>query len=293
MNEVEIAPSVQRQFSGNGNGATVATSFNRSAQWVYSGGIADRFHITPELFFQATAPLNFPSQRPMLAVHWKVSLYGVFMNTDYWKNRWKRGEIGWHQKDAESRMTEYFTAIAPTRVFVPLCGKSLDLRWLHEQGHEVVGIELSEQGCREFFRESSIAFRESRSGPFTVFQGDRITIFNGDFFDLQPSHLGQVGAVYDRAALIALPPNSRGPYAQHMVRLIEESSRSEGFRFLQIVLERTPPDKDGPPFSVCPSEIWELYGARFAIRPISRESIEPVTTPGNITEECVYEFRHI
>lgn len=185
-------------------------------------------------------------------------------------------------------MTDYFSSLAPARVFVPLCGKSLDLKWLLEHGHEVIGVELSELACREFYREHSIPFRESQCGRFTVFRGERITVLNGDFFELEPSSLlqfgGQIGAVYDRAALIAMPPDIRARYARHMIQLLQGAGRDENFRFLQIVLERTPHDEKGPPFSVCLSEIESLYGAYFKIRALSREQLEEATS------ECVYEL---
>ncbi len=180
-------------------------------------------------------------------------------------------------------MVSYFSGLAPTRVFVPLCGKSLDLIWLRDQGHEVLGAELSEDACRAFFEENRIAFQESLEGRFKVFRADRLTIYNGDVFELDPARLGRIGAVYDRAALIALPSAVRARYAAQILRLIGEPGWSEDFRFLQIVLERTPQDEDGPPYSVQRDEVERLYGSEFAIRPLSRERFER-------GDECVYEL---
>lgn len=212
------------------------------------------------------------------------------MDKNYWIGRWKRGETGWHQSEVEPRMIDYFSILPSTRVFVPLCGKSLDLKWLLTHGHEVVGVELSEQASREFFQENSIPFQEDKVGPFNRFRGDRITIFNGDYFDLEPGYLGSFNSVYDRAALIALPAEIRGRYTQKMLQLIGETRQSAAFRFLQIVLERTPHDLTGPPFSVPGSEIEKLYGSYFAIECLSREKVEMSQRPGVMTEECVYSM---
>ena len=212
------------------------------------------------------------------------------MNSDYWKGCWKRHETGWHQPEAEPRMTEYFSNLKPTRVFVPLCGKSLDLVWLRDQGHEVVGVELVEQACREFFSEHHLSVQTKQDGPFTVYEGDRITIYNGDFFDLESRHLNKPGAVYDRAALIALPSDIRARYAERMIELIK-TSRSEIFHFQQIVVERTPADEKGPPFSISSSDIKTLYGDVFEITLLSRELIPEMRTPAVQTHEFVYDLK--
>ena len=53
-------------------------------------------------------------------------------------------------------------------VFVPLCGKTLDMVWLCQQGHTVVGCELSEIAALDFFKENSIPYEtreSSMNGP--------------------------------------------------------------------------------------------------------------------------------
>jgi thiopurine S-methyltransferase len=209
----------------------------------------------------------------------------------YWAGRWKRGETGWHQTEVEPGLTSNFSKFSPTRVFVPLCGKSLDLVWLASQGHEVIGVEFTEQGILEFFEENQIQYQLSTRGKFKVFQGGRFTILNGDFFDLEASDLGSIGAVYDRAALIALPLETRRRYASKMIQLLKQCAHRDSFSFLQIVLERTPSDDKGPPYSVSNSEIRDLYGKAFQIQPISREALPMESGSSSQTEECVYLFK--
>lgn len=207
---------------------------------------------------------------------------------DYWIGRWERGETGWHQAEAEPALRERFKDQPPSRVFVPLCGKSLDLKWLEERGHDVIGVELSELACRAFFQENGLEFRESSRGGFRVFSGGRITLFCGDFFALTPELLGPIGAVYDRAALIALPPELRASYASHLTGLIGDAAKAPSFRFLQILLERTPHDSNGPPFSVTGEELRALYGGKFRIELLSRGRAEP-SKPGPFEmHQCVY-----
>ncbi len=217
------------------------------------------------------------------------------MDKQFWLGRWERGETGWHQTEVEPGLVAHFPKLSPIRVLVPLCGKSLDLLWLASQGHEVIGVELSELGVRAFFSENRLVPTESQRNGFKVFQAEakpgRITIYQGDFFSLTPELLGPIGAVYDRAALIALPPEMRQSYTKHLQSLIAQCG-GPGFRQLQIVLERTPADLNGPPFSVGEPEISKLY-PEFKCRLLSRETLSMETQPGEDgvrTDECIYEI---
>src|SRR5690348_1553708 len=129
----------------------------------------------------------------------------LLMENEFWLNRWKTDQIGWHQTDVEPQLTAHFSHLKPTHVFVPFCGKSLDLKWLASQGHQVVGVELSKKACLSFFVENNIAYQVISRDRFARYSGGGVTLLNGDFFDLHKEDLPAIGAVYDRAALIALP----------------------------------------------------------------------------------------
>jgi len=182
---------------------------------------------------------------------------------DFWRGRWERGEIGWHRDQPQSRLVEFFVQVAPhpTRVLVPLCGKTLDLVWLHEQGHDVVGVELSELACRAFFEERGLSPTERRVGAFQVFEAPGYQLFQGDFFVMTAEVLGPIGVIYDRAALIALPIDQRVLYAQKIRELSSTLSLGDGKQapILGITLERVPADSNGPPFCVKAEEVQGLY----------------------------------
>lgn len=139
-------------------------------------------------------------------------------------------------------------------MLVPLCGKTEDLRWLSARGHEVVGVELSLIAAKAFAAEQGIVFTESHEPPFTVFRGKSITLYAGDFFDFSPAVDGLFDLFYDRAALIALPPEMRPAYAQHLRSLI-----TGGARGLLIGLEYDSSAMHGPPFSVPETEVRRLF----------------------------------
>src|SRR4051812_5121285 len=118
------------------------------------------------------------------------------MDKSFWNDRWQRGEIGFHQSEVEPALIDHFKGLAPTRVFVPLCGKSLDLAWLASQAHEVVGVELSALACDAFYAEHRLTPQCSKEGIFTVYRGGGVTIYNGDFFEFTPAMLGPIGGLY-------------------------------------------------------------------------------------------------
>jgi thiopurine S-methyltransferase len=178
------------------------------------------------------------------------------MQPDYWLERWREGRIGFHRADANPRLVEHHPrALGPTlRVLVPLCGKSADLEWLAVQGHEVVGIELSELAAQAFFNERGIAPRREEQPPFIAYSHGAITILVGDFFETTPAHTGYCDGAYDRAALIALPDALRARYAAHLPSLLAPKAR-----LLLVTLDYDA--QGGPPFCVSPREVSERYAA--------------------------------
>jgi thiopurine S-methyltransferase len=142
-------------------------------------------------------------------------------------------------------------------VLVPLCGKSVDMRWLRERGCTVTGVELSDIAVRDFFKEQNIAASEREEGAFRIVEGDGITLLGGDFFALEAGHLAKISAVYDRAALIALPDDMRARYADHLLSLLEPE-----VPLLVLTFEYPADEIDGPPFSVDEAEVRELFAGR-------------------------------
>ena len=189
------------------------------------------------------------------------------MDKEFWLERWRLGETGFHQRSAHQDLQRHWSALrapADSTVFVPLCGKSLDMAWLRAQGHRVLGVELAADAVRDFFAEQALQpTRELRDG-LDWWQAGGITIACGDFFALRPGHLQEVASVYDRAALIALPPAMRRDYVQHLQRILPPSAA-----MLQVTLDYPQAQMDGPPFAVLPAELAELYGARFEILPLA------------------------
>ncbi len=200
------------------------------------------------------------------------------MDHDFWHQRWAAGRLGFHQQKINSRLRKFWTAAAPVKgekVLVPLCGKSLDMLWLAGEGHPVVGVEVSDVACRDFFIENELQYQCTceDGAPFVRYTGGGggggggIELWCGDFFDLKPADLLDVHVVYDRASLIALPDGMRAAYAAHLAALLQP-----GARVFLISMDYDENKMKGPPFSVPEDEVRGLFADEFSVDIITQSS---------------------
>ena len=186
------------------------------------------------------------------------------MKADFWHERWENGLIGFHQEEYNPYLVKYWPTLSlkyDDAVFVPMCGKSKDLLWLAEQGHAVKGVEVSSIAVESFFSENQLAYEEKPHTKFRVHQADKIELLQGDFFHLSAEDLTSVGAVFDRASLIALPPEMRQQYAIHLAKVLKPDTQ-----VLLVSMEYPQAEMDGPPFSVMQDEVYDLYQQNFEIK---------------------------
>ena len=180
-----------------------------------------------------------------------------------WRKRWADNQIGWHQEKFNPRLVEFWERVAGARkglVLVPLCGKTLDMIWLAEQGHQVVGVELSEIAIESFFRENNMEAKWEQEHGFRLMRSGAITIYCCDFFETDTKWLGDIDFIYDRAAHIALPPEVRRRYGAHVGKLISATTGG-----LLLTIDYDQAKHDGPPFSVPPTEIEQNFGHHFEL----------------------------
>lgn len=181
------------------------------------------------------------------------------MKPKFWLDRWQANQIGFHQEEHNSLLVEFWPTLDVadgTRVFVPLCGKSLDMRWLEAEGHQVVGVELAQLAIENYFDQEEPVTAEPVD-RFVRYSGGQTEIYHGDFFDLTTPLLSDVDAVFDRGALVALPHDMRFRYIDHMLRIIPD-----GCRILLITLEYDQSRVSGPPHSVSGEEVEKHFGVR-------------------------------
>ena len=199
------------------------------------------------------------------------------VDASFWLDCWREGRTGFHRSDVMPLLERHWPALElprGTRVLVPLAGKTLDMAWLAGQGFRVLGVELSPLAVQAFFAEQRLQpqRRESACGEHYV-AGD-IEIIQGNVFDLDPAILADCTAVYDRAALIALPPAMRQQYAQSVYAHLPP-----GCRGLMITLDYPPGEMEGPPFAVPPAEVRRLYEPDWRVTPLEHRDIH-ASEPG-------------
>jgi len=193
------------------------------------------------------------------------------MNNEFWLKRWEHEEIGFHQNELNPYLREYWSELKLARgstVFVPLCGKSQDMLWLREQGLDVLGVELSVIAVQAFFRENGYTPQQIASGKFSRFEKSGICILCGDFFDLSKDNLAKVQAVYDRASLIALPPEMRKRYVRHLMNILPVPTQ-----ILLITMDYPQQEMQGPPFSISSEEVEALYSEFADVRLLTQMEV--------------------
>jgi thiopurine S-methyltransferase len=194
------------------------------------------------------------------------------MDPSHWLNRWQTHNItGFHLSAPNPSLVQYWPTLSLTkgsRVLVPLCGKTLDLPWLASQGHKVVGAELSELAVDEFFRELGVTPKVSQHGPLQRLETPGVEIFQGDFFDLTPELLGPIDAIYDRAALVALPPAMRDRYVPHLLALSHAAPQ------LLLTYAYDESRMDGPPFCIRAEEVQRRYSGHYKLVQLLEADVE-------------------
>lgn len=193
------------------------------------------------------------------------------MELSYWRSKWRKGKIGFHMKDGYPGLAEHWGSIdfnERAAVFVPLCGKSKDLIWLSENFDKVVGVEISEIAIEQFLKENSLEAKITSFADFKIYRSENIELWNGDFFKLPKHKLPSFDLVYDKAALIALPPDMRENYAAKIIELISEHTQLLLHLFEYHQMEMT-----GPPFSVSLDEVNSLYGQHFNIQILEKRDL--------------------
>jgi thiopurine S-methyltransferase len=191
---------------------------------------------------------------------------------EFWLERWRLNQIGFHQADYNARLRAHWPALqvpAGARVFVPLCGKSRDMWWLAAQGHAVVGVEIARAAVEAFFAEASAPYERRQDGEFVAYEASNVRILCGDVFDLRGADLVDVRGVFDRGGLVALPPPMRHRYVAHLLDVLPVGTAT-----LLLTVEYDQSRADGPPFAVHGDEVDALYGARCTIDLLDRTPAE-------------------
>ena len=215
------------------------------------------------------------------------------MQSEFWHNAWGNNKTGWQQSRVNSRLQRFWPDLGMATgasVLVPLCGDSIDMAWLLEQGYQVVGAELSRKAVEQFFDTHGLTPDRTQSGEHTLYGCDNLRIFCGDFLTLQTGQTGPLDAVYDRAATVAMPDALRGRYAAQLQALL-----APGTPLILISMSYDQDKMKGPPFSVPAQDVRRIYEQGFTIEVLGGASGPEIL--GNLAdrgldelEETVYKL---
>lgn len=190
------------------------------------------------------------------------------MDRCYWEKVWRDDDLGFHQSRVNRHLQRFWgrLSLSPqARVLVPLCGKSLDMDWLLSEGHEVIGVDLSARAREDYLASHTDPVRYSEEPNLSLAWQGNLLFVTGDFFYLKQEMLRSVDAVYDRAALIALPRAVRQNYVLFMAQSLKPGAR------MLLITREAPVPRTSPPFNVSAEEVEDLYAANFRVEVLHRE----------------------
>ncbi len=185
------------------------------------------------------------------------------MEPSFWHEKWDLKQIGFHQPQINEFLLKYWSRLSlepSAEVFVPLCGKSLDMCYLAEQGHSVLGCELNQIAVEDFFKENNLPVNCQTHGEHQVYSTEQVSLIQGDIFTLANESTQSINAFYDRAALIAWPEAMRQQYAKKLAELIPV-----GVKGLLVTLDYDQAALNGPPFAVSPAWIEQYLASHFEV----------------------------
>ncbi|NLY26929.1 MAG: thiopurine S-methyltransferase [Alcaligenaceae bacterium] len=179
------------------------------------------------------------------------------MDPSFWLERWREGRTGFHQARVTPLLAKYWPLLnlpKGSRVLVPLCGKTIDMCWLAGQGYEVVGVELSPLATADFFTDKNLDAQVESCGELQRYTCEGIEILCGDIFKVDPTVFAGCSAVYDRAALVALPDSLQRSYTAHVY-----GNLPVNYAGLLITIDYPQHEMDGPPFATGTERVRTLF----------------------------------
>ncbi|CAN9504235.1 unnamed protein product [Ophioblennius macclurei] len=197
------------------------------------------------------------------------------MQLSEWEQRWHDDKIGFHQPQVhnmlEANIDKVLNGRSGVRFFFPLCGKAVDMKWLADKGHSVVGVEISEKAIRQFFEENNMTYSEEAVPAISgakVFKNSEknISLYQCDLYNFSSSVAGQFDAIWDRGSLVAINPQDREKYAALIMSLMAKDCR-----YLLDTLLYNPELYQGPPFFVPDEQVQKLFGGSCDIETLQSE----------------------
>jgi len=210
------------------------------------------------------------------------------MDPSFWHQRWEKHEIAFHESEANPLTTVHFNELSlakGSRVFVPLCGKTLDISWLLSNGYRVAGAELSQIAIEQLFMELGLQPEISTVGEVEQWSAKNLDLFVGDLFALSRKMLGPVDAIYDRAALVAFPEDMRNRYTAHLTGITHTAPQ------LLVCYDYNQSLMQGPPFSIRNEEVHRHYADNYEVTLMASTDVSGGLKGKCAAKENVWQLR--
>ena len=151
---------------------------------------------------------------------------------------------------------------------------------------------MVESAVQEFFNEQNIAYtitEHDKHPNIKYYQGQlleqTITLWVADIFTLSSENIGHVDAVYDRAALIAMPTELRTQYSQQVINLSQNAPQ------LLLTLHYNQNERAGPPFSISQEQVQQYYGNDYQMNKLEEKPSTLNAAPEMAVTEPVWLLR--
>ncbi|XP_014452443.1 thiopurine S-methyltransferase [Alligator mississippiensis] len=194
-----------------------------------------------------------------------------------WLQKWEANNIGFHNEQGHPLLKKHLDLLlngrSGLRIFFPLCGKAVEMKWLADMGHSVIGVEFSEQALKDFFVEQNLSYSEgsipeiSKAKVFKSTSGN-ISLYCCSIYDLSSKIAGKFDGIWDRGALVAINPCDRERYANLMLSLMDKNCS-----YLLATVSYDPNKYKGPPFYVPEHEIESLFGKFCEIKCLQMQDV--------------------
>ncbi|GAB1598651.1 probable thiopurine S-methyltransferase [Argonauta hians] len=180
----------------------------------------------------------------------------------YWTNRWQENNITFHQENVhislEKNLEKLIAGRKEIKVLFPLCGKCVDMKLLADKGHYIIGVDVAEQALENFFTENNLEHTveelADNKGKLFKSKDGKIKLYCMDFFEFTKDFEGQVNAVWDRGALVAINPKTRTRYTQTIKQLLAPDCH-----YMIATMQYDPSLYPGPPYNVTKEDVEDLY----------------------------------
>lgn len=198
------------------------------------------------------------------------------MSKNTWEDCWSVGKTFFHRSAYHPMLVEHIEKLINGRsnlvIFIPLCGKSLDIKYLYDLGHTVVGVEGAKSPIEEFFGEHNLEFTKSDcpsvNGSVYKNGDNRIRIYHGDMFDFNGKDEVKFSGVWDRGSFGAINKTDRPKYVELLTSMVTEDCQ-----YLLNTYDYNPEQFSGPPHCFTDEEMLGYWGHKWNITRIHYEDV--------------------